>query len=115
MEILFRFTIVSIFVLNIFVVSSTRADTVFFDDGGDHKVSDVRYQDDFVFLDRNTINNPGTHLELVDDGSIYYINAYHNSWYYLMILVKPYCVYKHQRLIPARCYAARPSPDAEGR
>jgi len=36
-------------------------------------------------------------------------------WYYLMILVKPYCVYKHQRLIPARCYAARPSPDAEGR
>jgi len=35
--------------------------------------------------------------------------------YYLMILVKLYYVYKHQRLIPARCYAARPSPDAEGR
>ena len=33
-------------------------------------------------------------------------------WYYLMILVKFYFVYKHQRLIPARCYAARPSPDA---
>jgi len=34
---------------------------------------------------------------------------------YLMILVKLYYVYKHQRLIPARCYAARPSPDVEGR
>ncbi len=30
------------------------------------------------------------------------------NWYYLMILVKLYYVYKHQRLIPARCYAARP-------
>lgn len=34
---------------------------------------------------------------------------------HLMILVKLYYVYKHQRLIPARCYAARPSPDVEGR
>jgi len=38
-----------------------------------------------------------------------------NKRYYLMILVKLYYVYKHQRLIPARCYAARPSPDVEGR
>jgi len=38
-----------------------------------------------------------------------------NIWSYLMILVKLYYVYKHQRLIPARCYAARPSPDVEGR
>jgi len=37
------------------------------------------------------------------------------KWYYLMILVKLYYVYKHQRLIPARCYAARPSPDTVGR
>ena len=29
--------------------------------------------------------------------------------------VKLYYVYKHQWLIPARCYAARPSPDVEGR
>ena len=35
--------------------------------------------------------------------------------YYLMILVKTYYVYNYQRLIPARCYAARTSPDAEGR
>ena len=28
-----------------------------------------------------------------------------------MILVKFYCVYKHQGLIPGRRYAARPSPD----
>jgi len=35
-------------------------------------------------------------------------------WYYLMILVKIYYVYKHQRLIPARYYAARPGPDAAG-
>jgi len=35
--------------------------------------------------------------------------------YYLMILVKLYYVYKHQRLIPARCYAVRPSLHAEGR
>ena len=36
-------------------------------------------------------------------------------WYYLMILVKTYYVYNYQRLIPARCYAAQTSPDAEGR
>jgi hypothetical protein len=30
-----------------------------------------------------------------------------------MILVKLYYVYKHQRLIPARFYAAGPSPDVE--
>ena len=35
--------------------------------------------------------------------------------YYLMILVKLYYVYKHQRLIPAHCYAARPSPNVESR
>jgi len=43
------------------------------------------------------------------------ISSNSNPWYYLMILVKTYYVYNYQRLIPARCYAARTSPDAEGR
>ena len=67
------------FFLCICLVNSVRADVVNFEDGGYYSVSDAQYQDDFVFLDNNTINNPGTHLELVDDGSIYYVNAYHNS------------------------------------
>lgn len=79
MEILFRFTIVSIFVLNIFVVSSTRAGVVYFEDGGYYSVTDAQYKNDSIFLDTNTINSPGTHLELFDGGSVFAVNARHNS------------------------------------
>ena len=44
-----------------------------------------------------------------------YKSDFPDFWYYLMILVKLYYVYKHQRLIPAHCYAVRPSLDVEGR
>lgn len=68
-----------IIIVYICMISSLRADTVDIEDGIYHSINDSRYQNDFVTLDGNIVNNPGTHLELVDDGSIYWLTAKHNS------------------------------------
>ena len=79
MEILFRFTFVSIFVLNIFVVSSTRADDVYWDDGGYHKINNSTYRLSNISLDKNKMNNPGTDVDIFDGGVVLTLKAYNKS------------------------------------
>jgi hypothetical protein len=61
------------------MISSSKADTVDIEDGIYHSINDSRYQNDFVVLDGNIENNPGTHLELASGGSIYWVTTKHNS------------------------------------
>jgi len=49
------------------------------DDGGNHLLNDNTYQDDEIRLDYFTTNDPGTHLELTDSGSIYNLTTYNKS------------------------------------
>lgn len=48
-------------------------------DGLHHLVNNYKYQDDSVYLDSGVINDPGTHLEIVDGGSIDSIYAFNKS------------------------------------
>jgi hypothetical protein len=54
-------------------------------------------------------------LASMPSSSIFSLSLTPNIRYYLMILVSFCDVYNYPRLIPARCYAARPSPDTAGR
>lgn len=72
-------SILGVLLFCIFMVSSQRAYAVDIDDGGFHQINDSQYQNDNVRLDYNVINNPGTHLELINGGIIQGSSAYHNS------------------------------------
>ena len=52
---------------------------VYLEDGGSHTIDHSLYQDDFVGLDVFVVNNPGTHLELVDGGDIWYLQGQNYS------------------------------------
>lgn len=72
-------SIVGVLVFCVFMFSSQRAYAVDLDDGDYHQINDSQYQNDNLRLDYNIINNPGTHLELIDEGIIQGASAYHNS------------------------------------
>ena len=67
------------FFLCICLVNSVRAGAVNFEDGGYHSVSDAQYQDDFIILDYSVTNIPGTHLELIEGGLVFGVDARRNS------------------------------------
>ncbi len=48
-------------------------------DGLSHLVNNNTYQDNIVYLDYSIINNPGTHLEMANGGSIVSIYTFKNS------------------------------------
>jgi hypothetical protein len=52
---------------------------VFFDDGEDHIINTSKYQNDYIYLDSKTANNPGTHFELAEGGVISGIYAHSSS------------------------------------
>jgi len=54
--------------------------TIFrFDDGEVHRIADATRRDHRIWLDSNTLNSPGTHLELVEGGIIDGIFAFKES------------------------------------
>lgn len=69
--------ITSLFVL--FISSMSIADQIFWDDGVIHTIDDSAYSSDYVYLDYNTNNEPGTHAELVNNAWVMELNAYSNS------------------------------------
>ncbi|MHC4075280.1 MAG: hypothetical protein ACYSRR_03890 [Planctomycetota bacterium] len=56
------------------------ADIVYIDDGGNHTIDDLTYQNDDVWLDSVISNNPGTHVDLKDGGVVGdHLGAFNNS------------------------------------
>lgn len=68
-------------VLNVFlfliITSASMSDVVYIDDGAIHTISD--YRDDSIRLDFTIANEPGTHINLVNRGSINSCFLYNNS------------------------------------
>jgi len=60
-------------------ISTTMAGDVYWDDGGTYLINDDTYESDFVHLDFNTVNDPGTHLDLVDGGKVGQLDAWNNA------------------------------------
>ncbi|MGA2324531.1 MAG: PEP-CTERM sorting domain-containing protein [Sedimentisphaerales bacterium] len=61
------------------VVSEAKIYSVYFDDGQTHSLNDNTYQGIGVWLDKNTFNDPGTHLELLDGAKTGYILPFNKS------------------------------------
>jgi hypothetical protein len=55
------------------------ATNVYFDDGQIHLINNHTYQSDYIWLDNYIFNDPGTHLELVNGGKIWFILPYNKS------------------------------------
>jgi len=71
---------VSVVVLILAVpISTTKAGDVYWDDGGSYLINDETYKPDYVHLDYNIANDPGTHLDLVEGGVVGMLGAYHNA------------------------------------
>lgn len=63
----------------LFGINAT-ADFIYIDDGLSHTFDDQTYVNDWIYLDYYTINDPGTHLNLVDGGVIGgSLNVLHNA------------------------------------
>jgi len=60
-------------------VGSMRAAIIHVEDGGSHTIDHSLYQNDSVCLDMLTVNDPGTHLDLVNGGEIWDIGVYNTS------------------------------------
>lgn len=71
------FTIIVI-VLSVKFVTIAESD-VDLGDGGSYTLSDNTYQDSFVWLDRYVSNNPGTHVNLINGGTIFSLFPYNYS------------------------------------
>jgi hypothetical protein len=74
-----RQTILIAGIFCIILFEPARADIVYIDDGLNHLVNDNIYETDEVFLDFYTANEPGTHLELTDSGTINWLFPYKSS------------------------------------
>ncbi len=64
---------VVIFITLVFLVSinpTMRAGILYWEDNLIHVIDDNTHKNDIIFLDLNTYNNPGTHIELVEGGYI---------------------------------------------
>lgn len=60
-------------------IDSVLGATIYIEDGGSHTIDHSLYQNDTVRLDMLTVNDPGTHLDLVDGGEIWDIWTFNNS------------------------------------
>lgn len=75
-----------LFTLIIVVFTSMATASIYYDTGLSYTIGGTNPNDgtiylgsninDYITLDYHTVNSPGTHLELVDGGSAYYVNAY---------------------------------------
>ena len=70
---LFSVTILCIFSCSLF------ADLVYFDDGLSHTIDDDTYSNSVIFLDKNIVNEHGTHLEVNTGANVVAVEAYNNS------------------------------------
>jgi hypothetical protein len=61
------------------IANFVSADAVYFDDGQIHSINNSIYQDDIIWLDKNTYNEPGTHFELLSGGKVGLIMPYNKS------------------------------------
>jgi hypothetical protein len=61
------------------LISATRAGDFYWDDGGSYLINDETYKTDWVHVDYNIANVPGTHVDLVDGGEVNMLLAYNNA------------------------------------
>lgn len=70
-------------VFNVFfllvVVAISNADIVYIDDGEIHTINNNFYTRDSIWLDHNISNDPGTHIDIVDQGSVFGFALFNNS------------------------------------
>lgn len=71
--------ILVIFLCLITLTNSALSATIYFDDGQAHSINNNTYQNDDIWLDNNTFNDPGTHLELLNGGEVNLIRLYNKS------------------------------------
>lgn len=71
----FLLTVLAVLSVN----SKLLAATVYIDDGASHTINDSTYQNDLLWLDYYTANTPGTHVELVDGGTVRMFLPFNNS------------------------------------
>lgn len=74
MKKVFYIMLISVFTIQAYAASGD----IYWDDGGYHKINQLWWTTT-VFLDKNKINSPGTHLDLVQGGMALSLEAYHNS------------------------------------
>lgn len=74
---------VGIFLILIFTAAGYAlpplAEDVFFEDGQSHIIADNTHSLDTVYLDKNISNEPGTHVSLLENGSVMLMHAYNKS------------------------------------
>lgn len=63
--------------LVLFMTTDTWGSIVNINDGAIHLIGN--YQNNGIYLDYETVNEPGTHVDLVDNGSIEFLTAWNNS------------------------------------
>ena len=56
-----------------------RAANIYWDTDGPYTIDDDTYESDHVYLDYNIANDPGTHLDLLDNGRVGQLSAYNNA------------------------------------
>jgi len=71
--------LIILIIIALYVVSSSAIATIDINDGAFHLIGDATYQDDMVWLDHDTINNPGTRLNVASGGSIGRLFAFNNA------------------------------------
>lgn len=55
------------------------AEDVFFEDGQSHIIADNTHSLDTVYLDKNIANESGTHVSLLENGSVNFLRSYNTS------------------------------------
>jgi hypothetical protein len=70
------FTVMAYLIIPVQVASASN---IYFDDGQTHLINNNLYGRDYVWLDRNIFNDPGTNVDLVSGGTIGGIWSYNNS------------------------------------
>jgi len=73
------FVLLSAVLMLTVLISATRAGDFYWDDGGSYLINDETYKTDWVHVDYNTANDPGTHVDLVDGGEVNMLLAYNNA------------------------------------
>ena len=73
--------IIALLIVSTFLATSHIAvsEIVYIDDGLFHTFGDDTYQNDDVWLDSKTSNNPGTHVDLIDGGTVNILRAINNA------------------------------------
>lgn len=56
-----------------------KAESIYLNNGSAHTISDDIHKHDNIFLDIDVVNNPGTHLDVIDGGNVDGIIANNNS------------------------------------